>query len=118
MPPRQHHSQPWGVAIAFVAGDATKTIKAAPGVGNRLVVTKLSVHITTTAAQAIDVEDTSGTVEVLKLGISAPVNGEYTFDLERGIDLTVNEALIYKPAAAGPAGHVIAEGYITGAYGG
>lgn len=118
MPPRQHNSQPWAAAVAFVAGDASKTIKAAPGTGNRLVVTKVTVHITTSAAQAIDIEDTSGTVEVMKLAASAPVHGRYDFNLERGIDLTVNEALIYKPAAAGPAGHVVAEGYITGAYGG
>ncbi len=118
MPARQHLSQPWAVAVPFVAGDASKSIKATPGTGNRLVVTKVTVHITTTNAATIDIEDTSGTVEVMKIGASAPVNGRYDFSLERGIDLTINEALIYKPSAAGPAGHVVAEGYITGAYGG
>lgn len=116
MPARQHLSQPWSVAIAFVAGDASKSIKAAPGPTNKLVITKMHVHIITSNAATCDFEDTSGTIEVMKLGASPPVNGRYDFELERGVELTVNEAFLYKPSAAGNAGHIAAEGYIVGGY--
>lgn len=94
------------------AGDASKTIIAAPGAGKKLVVTKIIATVVTVAAQTVDIEDTSGTVEVLKLPASAA--GQYRAEFGHGMELTTNEALIIKPAAAGPAIHVSAEAYVVG----
>jgi hypothetical protein len=108
-----NRNQPWSAAVPFAAGDASKTIKATPGAGKALVITRYHVYITTSAAQAIDLEDTSGTVEVAKFPASLAVGSYLGPSLQKGIQLTANEAFIYKPAAAGPAGHVVAEGYIV-----
>lgn len=106
-------NQPWCAAVAFTAAESTKVIKAAPGAGKSLVVTKIHVSITTAAAQAFDIEDGAGTVEVNKYPASLAV-GQYPGPggLELGIQLTANQTLVYTPAAAGPAGFIIAEGYI------
>jgi hypothetical protein len=108
---RQRVYQPWSAEATLGTGDATKTVKAAPGAGKRIVVTGYTWSVLVSAAQAVDVEDSSGTVHVLRLPASpGVVQGSYTF--EAGLELTVNEALVITPAAAGPSVHVVAEGYI------
>jgi len=102
---------PWCACVAFVAGDATKVIKAAPGAGKALVITRLHTNITTSAAQVISIGD--GTTILQNLAASqavGPVPG--SISLEEGVELAANTALSYLPAAAGPAGFVIAEGWI------
>lgn len=101
----------WAATVTLGAGDSTKTIKAAPGAGKSLYVTKLVLSVVTSAAQAVDVEDSSGTVEILKLPASA--TGQWGWAMDYSVPLTANEALVIKPAAAGPAIHVIAEGYVA-----
>jgi hypothetical protein len=89
----------------------TLSLKAAPGALKALRVTKLFATVITSAAQVVDVEDTSGTVHVLRLGASATAHAQYQMTLERGVQLTANEALVVTPGAAGPSVHVVAEGY-------
>lgn len=109
--PFSTHS-PWCVGVAFVAGDTTKDLKAAPGAGAALVITNVWISITTSAAQAFDIEDNNGTpVEVAKFGASLAV-GVYQLWMEKGIQLTANKKLVYTPAAAGPAGFIVVEGYV------
>lgn len=105
--------QPWSAAVAFAAGDASKDIKAAnTNALIALVVTDLTVIITTAAAQAIDIEDNAtSAIEVAKFAASLAVGVHRVFNLTKGIQLTPGKKLIYKPAAAGPAGFIIAEGY-------
>ena len=105
-------NQPWSAAVAFATGDSSKTIKAAPGAGKALVVVQVAVYISTAAAQAFDIEETGGAVEVAKFAASA-AGSHVGPRLEKGIQLTANTALSYVPASAGPAGLVVAEGYIV-----
>lgn len=111
---KARRNQPWAVSVEFAAADASKVIKAAPGANRKLAVTKLFVLIKTPAAQVIEVGDSSLTKVLMRLAASVVV-GTYPgpFLEDNGVELTANEALSYKPAAAGPAGTVIAEGYIT-----
>lgn len=106
--------QPWVAQTTLAAVDTSKSIKAAPGAGKQLVVTRLTASVITAAAQTVDIEDTSGTVEALKLPASAAGQWQLNLSEDAGLELTANEALIIKPAAAGPAIHVVASGYIKG----
>lgn len=102
--------QPWCVAVAFAAGDATKVIKAAPGAGKALVITRIYMTITTSAAQTIGLGD--GTTLLQAFAASLAVGPAPVMALEEGVELAANTAFSYLPAAAGPAGFVIAEGWI------
>ncbi len=108
---RQRNYPPWSAEATLAAGDATKTVKAAPGAGKALVVTHVAWEVITSAAQATDLQDTSGTKFVARLPVSPGlVSGERHWDF--GLQLTTNEAFIVKPGAAGPSVHVYAEGYV------
>jgi hypothetical protein len=107
------HNSAWSAQVTLGTGDTTKTLKAAPGAGFGLVINDLNCTVVVAAAQLVDIEDTSGTVEVMKLGASATVNVPFNKSLSQGLPLTTNEALIIKPAAAGPSVHCVADGYIT-----
>lgn len=100
----------WAASVVLGAADTSKDIKAAPGAGKALRITTVVVSIITSAAQTLDIEDEDGTVEVLKLPASA--TGQHRIELAVGILLTANKKLIAKPAAAGPAAHIVAEGVI------
>lgn len=103
----------WSGQAFLDTGDSTKTIQGAPGAGKQLVVTAYAVHVTTAAAQATDLEDADGTVEVLKMAASQTAHSHLLSpQMEQGLALTANKALVLKPAAAGPAMHCWAEGYI------
>jgi hypothetical protein len=106
-------SKPWCVGIDLLAGDATKLLKAAPGAGKKLVVTRWSYYSVTSAAQAITLGD--GTIIVGRL-VASITAGVYVPGMitDLGIQLTANTAFSITPAAAGPAGFVHAEGYIIG----
>lgn len=105
--------QPWSASVALAAGDATKELKAAPGAGKKLVVTKWFYRSTTSAAQIMTLGDGTITLDTLPASITAGVSHEGP-DLDIGITLTANTALSITPAAAGPAGRIIVEGYILG----
>lgn len=77
----------------------TTTLVAAPGAGRRLRIQGLMVCVTTAAAQAFDIEDTSGTVELFKGPASLAV-GAYPVDPgPEGHPLTANEALKFVATA-------------------
>jgi hypothetical protein len=95
----------------ITTGTGTTTLVAAPGSGRRLVLQGLMVCVTTSAAQAFDVEDSSGTVEVFKAPASLAV-GAYPVDPgPLGHPLTLNEALQYT-ATAGVGTTLSGFGYI------
>lgn len=107
--------QRWSAQATLGTGDATKTIKAAPGALKSLVVTRYVATSVTAAAQAVDLEDASGTVEVAKFAASWTANlSRQSPSMDVGITLTANEALVLTPASAGPSIHVWVEGYVKG----
>ena len=109
---RPYQQQPWATSVALAAVDATKELKAAPGAGKALVLTKWYYRSTTSAAQAITLGDGTIVADVLPASITAGVVHEGP-NLEIGIQLTTNTALSATPASAGPAGRWIVEGYIV-----
>lgn len=111
MPRNRDVQAPWCAVVAFIAGDVSKVIKAAPGANKALVVTRWQVVITTSAAQTFNVGD--GTTNLASFAASVAVGPTTPSpSLEEGVELLANTALSYLPAAAGPAGYVIAEGWI------
>jgi len=104
--------QKFAVWANLGVGDASVVlVDAQPNI--RIIVTTVIVTGKIMAAQAIYVGDSSGTVKVLDLPASIPAVGQQeAVQLVNGISLTKGEALIIKPAAAGPSVHVIAEGYL------
>lgn len=106
-------SKPWCVAVDLAAGDATKSLKATPGAGKTLVVTRWTYYSITSAAQAMTLGD--GTIIVGRI-VASITAGVMIFGMacDIGVKLTANTAFSITPAAAGPAGLVIAEGYILG----
>ena len=89
----------------------TTTLVAAPGAGRRLRVQGLMICVTTAAAQAFDIEDDAGTVELFKAPASLTV-GAYPVDPgPQGHPLTANKALQYT-ATAGVGLTVSGFGYV------
>ena len=83
----------------ITTGVGTTSLVAAPGAGRRLVVQALMVCVTTAAAQAFDIEDSSGTVELFKGPASLAVNAFPVDPGPLGHELTINEALQYTATA-------------------
>lgn len=105
---------PFCVKVLLAAGDATKTLKASPGTGKALVITKWSYRSTTLAAQAITLADGTTNLDVFEASIAVGTIKEGP-RLEVGVKLAAASALVATPAAAGPAGIFIVEGYIANA---
>lgn len=113
-PTPSYQRSPWCVNVLLAAVDATKAIKAAPGAGYKLVVTKWSYRSITSAAQTMTLTD--GTITIDNFPVSITVGSLVEGPkLEVGVALTANTALSLTPAAAGPSGRLIAEGYIDNA---
>lgn len=106
---------PWSVQILLAAADTTKVIKAAPGAGLKLVVTRWYYQSTTSAAQTMSYGDGTIIIDVIAASITAGTRVEGPIGLEVGVSLTANAAFSLTPAAAGPAGRIFAEGYIDNA---
>jgi len=104
--------QNFSVAVNILVGSGTTTIQASPGANARLVVTRMSVAITTSAAQSFDIESSGGTVELYKAPASLAVGLVFMGDMFQGVPLPVNEALQYTPSAAGVGATIWAEGWI------
>lgn len=95
----------------IAVGTGTTTLVAAPGAGRNLVVQGLIVAVTTSAAQAFDIEDGDGTIEVFKAPSSLAA-GVYAVDPGvLGVALTANTTLRYT-ATAGVGLTVSGFGYI------
>lgn len=104
------------VTVPFVAGDASKVLVAAPGVGKAINVVGARVTITVSAAQTVDIESAGGATEVIKTGVSPAVNSSYEFKSSHGLRLPENVALSYVPSAAGCAGLAVVEYFIDGIF--
>lgn len=102
----------WQSNGVLAAADAAKDIRVAPGANKYLVVTYCRIRVAVAAAQAVTVQDDSGTVILIEIPASA--TGEFTFESAKGVRLTVNEKFEIVPAAAGPKIRFYAEGYIEG----
>lgn len=101
----------WQAEITLLAGDATKTLLAAPvGPETKIVCTHMVARIITSAAQAVDIK--IGTVNVRRLAASEAVGTEsFLGPMINGLEGQAGQALTIVPAAAGPSVHVVAEGY-------
>lgn len=99
------------VQVTLAAVDTVQILQAA--VTNRIyVVTRYVITGIIAAAQTLYLGDTSGTVKVVNLPVSIPAAGQQlTAEMEQGLPLTVSQALVIQPAAAGPSVHVLVEGY-------
>lgn len=104
--------KPWATAVDLLAADSTRVLKTAPGVGFRLVVTRWSYQSVTAAAQLITIGDGTTIIGRLPISILAGTMLDLP-SLDKGIPLALNTALSITPAAAGPAGLVICEGYVV-----
>lgn len=104
--------RPWNAVIDLLATDATRIIKAAPGAGFRLVVTRWSYQSVTSAAQLITISDGTTVIGRLPASIAAGTMLDLP-SLDKGVPMALNTALSITPAAAGPAGLVICEGYLV-----
>ena len=93
------------------AGDATKTLFDV-GTTQTAYITSVIATCLVSAAQAVYVGDSSGTVEALSLAASFTLHGQASVQLLNGLALTKGEDVIAKPAAAGPSFHVVVEGYL------
>lgn len=100
----------WSIATNIATGTGNTTLKAGTS-GKKLFVNRLCLTITTAAAQAFDIEDTTGTVELFKAPASLATATPIQFDYgEVGIGLTTGDGLVYT-ATAGVALTISAHGY-------
>lgn len=96
---RHGFTESWTLVKCLDTGTGTTTLVAAPGPGRRLRVQGLMVCVTTAAAQAFDIESSSGAVEVFKAKASQEV-GAYPVDPgPLGFPLPADEALQYTATA-------------------
>lgn len=102
--------QRFSVEETLGIGDASKTLMAA-ATGVQYFITTVILTSLVAAAQTIYVGDSSGTKKALSLPISLAAGTQYFSQLLEGLAMTVGEAVIIKPAAAGPSVHVVCEGY-------
>lgn len=108
--------QTFNKSVVLGAGDTTKEVQAAPGAGKALYIRRITLTVVTAAAQAVDVESSDGTVELIKAALSLAAGTQLFFGSRKGFKLPDNTALRVQPAAAGVAALVVAEGYILGGF--
>jgi hypothetical protein len=104
----------WSIATPIAVATGDTDLVAAPGAGLQIVVEKLIVTITTAAAQAFDIEDASGTVEVFKAPASLAAGSYIIEPGHPGKYLTANEKLYFNTAAAGVGLTISGYGRIVG----
>ena len=104
--------QRFSKAVTLGIGDSSATIKAAVA-GVTINILNVVVTCLVSAAQAVYVGDTSGTVKAINVASGFPQHGQAAAQLLEGLALTKGEALIIKPAAAGPSFHCVVEWYET-----
>ena len=100
----------WQFNGVKAAASAGQDIRATPGPGKALVVTKIVATIEVSAAQADSIQDDSGTVVFFNIPASSPVASKFEFESSLGVRLTTNE----KFECVGTAGNRIrlyCEGY-------
>jgi hypothetical protein len=99
----------------LLVGEASKDILPAPGLRKRYSICGLHYTHVVSAAQTLDIQDTSGTpINVLKLPVSFAVGRATDWSLpdsSPGIPLGVNLPLRFVVGAAGNAGSLIVEYY-------
>lgn len=93
------YTEKFAFSTPIATGTGTTSLVASPGAGRKLRVQALTLCITTAAAQAFDVEDSGGTVELFKAPASLAV-GTYACDMgPLGVALTAATALNYTATA-------------------
>lgn len=99
--------------LVILAGDNLSATTLITGKANYAIhVTHISISVTTSAAQSIDIQDSANTpIEVLGLPASA-AEGFYGWNFgEEGIPITEGKDLTITTSAAGVACYVHVEGY-------
>lgn len=106
-------NEQWSFVTPILTTDGDVTLVAAPGANRTLMVQVLTVAITTSAAQAFDIEDSGASpVEIFKAPASLAA-GTYGVDAgPLGKALTVNTALEFDTAAAGVGATISGFGYV------
>jgi len=87
--------------LTLITGVSGQTIAIVDGIITCLV----------PAAQGVYLGDQSGTVKALSLATSFGTTCQAIFRSSEGLRLTPGEALVLKPASAGPSMHVSVSGY-------
>ena len=96
----------------YGATDTSVTVKAAPGANRRLVITKATFEVYTTAAQVVTLGD--GTILRSFSGNSV---GPHLLDFGPfGLKFTDNTAVTLTTPSAGPAFTYAISGYVEGAW--
>jgi hypothetical protein len=103
-------------------GEASKTVQATPGPGRYLHVTALYVTVLVApgVGVTVDIEDSGGSVHLMRLSSGAAVNNMFQLVLRgmkrpragQGLRLPADTGLVITPSEAGPSVHVITEGFI------
>ncbi len=104
--------QRFSKAVTLGTGDASKEIMpAVTGVTYHVMNVVLTCLVS--AAQAIYVGDSSGTVKALSLAANFPLHSQAAIMLLEGLGITIGESLVVKPASPGPSFHAVVEGYLV-----
>lgn len=112
MSTRFDSNQRYCVEKTLGTGDTSKELMPAV-TGVTYFVTNARIHCLVAAAQTVFVGDADGTNKAFNLPASFPIHSFVTLNLLEGLSMKAGQALIIKPAAAGPSMHVVVEGYLT-----
>lgn len=105
--------------VGVAASDPSKDLIPSPGVGKRLVFTRLTASVSTTAAQTATIASAGATVVLIQFGTSTPLGTQHRVEFPlAGLALPENEALRYITGAAGYLLIVTGEYYIENLHNG
>jgi hypothetical protein len=111
---RSNYNQPFSGTAFVETTDGTKSLVAAPGVRKRLYLTRLTITITTSAAQSLDVESNDAAVLAMRTPISPAAGAQFHAGWDHGLELPENQALVVNASAPGIAAVISFEGYTKG----
>lgn len=100
--------------VNLAAADSTKTLIAAPGAGETILIKAIHWNVITAAAQTVTVGKTGGAATELAIRFPASMAiGVGSRVFQRPFKMPTNIAVIALPASAGPAIDFIIEYYTT-----
>lgn len=106
---------PWQVNATSADASACEEIKATPGAGYHLVITRLIVAVGAAITVTVGSGESGGAVEGDAIGPLGGAAGTYEFDVrDRPILLTANKSLTFDASGAGTV-CIYAEGYTRAA---
>mgnify|MGYP001593595327 CR=1 FL=1 len=113
MPYTKPFQEQWAFVTSITTATGDTTLVAAPGAGRRLRVQVLTVCITTSAAQAFNIEDDGASPVQVFVAPASLAAGVWSVDCgPLGVALTTNTALQFDTAAAGVGALISGFGYV------